>query len=362
MNAKAASVLVIGAGISGIRSALDLAEMEYHVFLTDKSPHLGGVLTQLDYQFPNDHCGMCKMLPTTNRDASSQFCLRKGLFHENIEVLPGTEMTALEGEPGNFRATLVSAPSFIDAEKCIGCGQCSSVCPVEVPDDFNAGLTMRKAVHLPVPHNIPNRFIIDMAVCTRCGECEKVCPTGAIDLKSDARRAFRVLVVDDELVVRDSLKEWLVVEGFSVDMAQSGAEAIELLSVYEYGLMLLDIKMPGMDGVEVLKIDKDMREDLPVLMMTAYATVETAVEAMKIGARDYLMKPFEIEALIAKVVQQYESTVTVTGRTIEVGAVIMAAGSGLCNPAEVPDTYGYHLPNVITSVQFERLISGTGPY
>ncbi len=362
METKTGSALVIGAGISGIRSALDLAEMNYRVFLIDKSPHLGGILSQLDHQFPSDHCGMCKMLPTANRDASSQFCLRKGLFHENIEILLGTEITALEGGPGNFRATLTSAPSFIDAEKCIGCGQCSSACPVEVPDDFNAGLTKRNAVHLPVPHNIPNRFTIDMGACTRCGECEKVCPTGAIDMRSDARRAFRVLVVDDELVVRDSLKEWLVVEGFSVDMAQSGEEAIELLSVNEYGLMLLDIKMPGMDGVEVLKIAKEMREDLPVLMMTAYATVETAVQAMKIGARDYLMKPFDIEALIAKVVQQYESTATVTGRTIEVGAVIMAAGSGFCDPAEVPDTYGYHLPNVITSIEFERLVSGTGPY
>ena len=125
--------------------------------------------------------------------------------------------------------------------------------------------------------------------------------------------------------------------------------------------MLLDIKMPGMDGVEVLKIAKEMREDLPVLMMTAYATVETAVEAMKIGARDYLMKPFEIEALMTKVVQQYESTVTAATRVIQVGAVIMAAGSGFCDPAEAPDTYGYNLPNVITSLQFERLISGTGP-
>ncbi len=361
METKTGSALVIGAGISGIRSALDLAEMNYRVFLIDKSPHLGGILSQLDYQFPTDHCGMCKMLPTIGRDASSQFCLRKGLFHENIEILLGTEMTALEGEPGNFRATLMSAPSFIDAEKCIGCGQCSSACPVEVPDDFNAGLTMRKAVHLPVPHNIANRFVIDMAACTRCGECEKVCPTGAIDLRSDARRAFRILVVDDELVVRDSLKEWLLVEGFSVDMAQSGAEAIELLAVNDYGLMLLDIKMPGMDGVEVLKIAKEMREDLPVLMMTAYATVETAVEAMKIGARDYLMKPFDIEGLITKVVQQYESTVTVTGRVVEVGAVIMAAGSGFCDPSEAPDTYGYNLPNVITSLEFERLVSGAGP-
>jgi heterodisulfide reductase subunit A len=169
-------------------------------------------------------------------------------------------------------------------------------------------------------------------------------------------------VVDDELIVRDSLKEWLDVEGFGVDTAGSGREAVDLLSRNDYGLMLLDIKMPGMDGVEVLKISKEMRETLPVVMMTAYATVETAVEAMKTGARDYLMKPFDIDALISKVVQQYESTVKVTERQVEVGAVIMAAGSEFSNPAEGSNTYEYKvLPNIITSMQFERLISGTGP-
>jgi heterodisulfide reductase subunit A2 len=362
MNTKAASALVIGAGISGIRSALDLAEMDYHVFLTDKSPHLGGILTQLDYQFPNDHCGMCKMLPTINRDDSSQFCMRKGLFHKNIEILLGTELTALEGEPGNFQATLLSAPSFIDKEKCIGCGKCSSVCPVEVPDAFNAGLSMRKAVYLPVPHNIPNHYVVDMAACTRCGECQKICPTGAIDLGLDARQGFRVLVVDDELVVRDSLKEWLMDEGFSVDMAQSGNEAIDLLSTNDYGLMLLDIKLPGMSGVEVLKIAGEMRENLPVLMMTAYATVETAVEAMKTGAADYLLKPFDVEAVIQKVIRQYESTIKINERQIKVGAVIVSAGSALADPCGISNTYEYNvLPNVITGLQFERLVSGTGP-
>lgn len=362
METKTGSALVIGAGISGIRSALDLAEMNYRVFLIDKSPHMGGILSQLDYQFPSDHCGMCRMLPTVNRDAASQFCLRKGLYHENIEIMLGTEMTAIEGEQGNFRVTLRSAPLSVDPEKCIGCGKCGTVCPVDVPDEFNAGLVSRKAIYLPVPHNIPNHFTIDPAACTRCGACEKVCPTGAIDLKLHARRKFRVLVVDDELVVRDSLKEWLGMEGFSVDMAESGKAAIELIAANEYGLMLLDVKMPGMDGVEVLKTTKDMRPDLPVLMMTAYATVETAVEAMKLGARDYLLKPFDIEALVAKVVQQYEGTIQANERRVEVGAVVMAGGAAFSDPVQGINTYEYKvLPNIVTSIQFERLISGTGP-
>lgn len=362
MSRKIGSALVVGAGISGIRSALDLAELGYHVTLIDKAPHIGGTLRQLDYQFPSDHCGMCKMLPLVERDAASQFCLRKGLYHENIDIMLATELVGLEGEPGRFQATVRYQPNRVDPERCIGCGECSRVCPVEVPDEFNAGLSKRKAVYLPVPHNIPNQYVLDTASCTRCGACEKVCPTGAIDLQLEARRAFRILVVDDELVVRDSIKEWLADEGFSVETAESGAEALEKLTSQAFHLMLLDVKMPGMDGVEVIRHAKEMHPDLPVVMMTAYATVENAVEAMKIGARDYLIKPFDIEAMIAMVTMLYESVQQPTERRLEVGAVILAAGFAPFDPRQGQDTYGYGVyPNVVTSLEFERLVSGTGP-
>ena len=362
MKKKIGSALVVGAGISGIRSALDLAEFGYQVTLIDRSPHLGGTLTQLDYQFPTDGCGMCKMLPLVERDASSQYCLRKGLFHENIEILLSTELVAVEGEPGKFQVTLRQRPNLVDPGRCIGCGECSRVCPVEVPDEFNQGLTKRKAAYLPVPHSIPNRYVIDLASCTHCGACEKACPTGAIDFAWEARRRFRILVVDDELIVRDSLKDWLEEDGFQVDTAESGAEALERVSREAYHLMLLDIKMPGMDGVEVLKRAKEARPELPVVMMTAYATVETAVEAMKIGALDYLMKPFDPETLVPLVVKLYETLERTGERTLEVGAVILAAGFGSYDPATGKNPYGYGvLPNVVTSLEFERILSGTGP-
>jgi heterodisulfide reductase subunit A len=362
MQKKIGKALVVGAGIGGIRSALDLAENGYGVTLIDRAPHLGGILGQLDRQFPTNRCGMCKMLPLVERDSSAQFCLRKGLFHDNIRIQTATQLTAVEGEPGHLKVRLRHAPTWVDPQRCTGCGVCTDRCPVEVPDAFNAGLSIRKAIYRPVPHAVTDAYVIDTAACTRCGECEAVCPTQAIDLSKSPREQFRILVVDDELVVRDSLKEWLEDEGFSVAMAESGDQALEKLGADNYHLMLTDIKMPGMGGVELLEQAKAQYPDLTVVMMTAYATVETAVDAMKMGAIDYLMKPFDPEKMIPMVVSIYADRVASQDEELEVGAIVLAVGVDYVDPGQGknPYAYGTH-PHVVTHLEFERLLSGSGP-
>lgn len=185
-------VAVIGAGISGMHAALEMAEAGCHVTLIDKAPAIGGILTQLDHQFPNDHCGMCRILPMIRRDESLQFCVRKGLIHENIEILTGTTVTAIDGTPGNMSVSVTTHPEGVDQNLCTECGRCEAVCPVAVDDLFNASLSLRKAIYKPIPHQLTPKRIIDWDACTRCGECESTCPESAIRA-ADAAPSHAVL-------------------------------------------------------------------------------------------------------------------------------------------------------------------------
>lgn len=119
---------------------------------------------------------------------------------------------------------------------------------------------------------------------------------------------MRILVVDDEKNIRLVLDQCLSEEGYRVETAVSGEHAVEKFTAEPYDLVLLDMKMPGMDGIEVLRRIKRAAADVPVIMVTGYGSIETAVETMKLGAVDYLRKPFtpdEIRAAVAAVVQRH---------------------------------------------------------
>ena len=119
-------------------------------------------------------------------------------------------------------------------------------------------------------------------------------------------RNVSILIVDDESIVRSSLKSWLEEDGYNIETAASGDEALRKLQRQQYHIMLVDIKMPGIDGIELLRRVKDINPEIEVVMITAYASIESAVEAMKIGAFDYITKPFEpdeVGLIIKKIIK-----------------------------------------------------------
>jgi len=123
---------------------------------------------------------------------------------------------------------------------------------------------------------------------------------------SSIRTAGRILIVDDELVVRDSLGKWFTSEGYTARPTGGAREALELIQRSEFDIALIDIKMPGMDGIELQSRLREADPDLTVIIMTGYASVDTAVAALKQGAYDYITKPVdpdELSHLVAKALE-----------------------------------------------------------
>jgi heterodisulfide reductase subunit A len=172
------AILVVGAGIGGMQSALLLADAGYQVYLLDSAPGIGGSMHLLDRTFPTDSCGICLMLPGRAAYCPTIECD----LHENVRILPYSEVGGVAGEPGNFTVSVRRKPRYVDVELCNNCGRCAQVCPIERPHPYEGNIAPQKAIYQPPVRAIPSTYVIDMDYCTRCGECVAECPVDAIDL------------------------------------------------------------------------------------------------------------------------------------------------------------------------------------
>jgi heterodisulfide reductase subunit A len=173
------AVLIVGAGISGMQSALLLAEAGHQVYLLDTAPGIGGSMHLLDLTFPTNSCGLCLMLPGRAAYCPTIECD----LHQNIEILPYAEVAGVAGGPGDFTVTVRHKPRYVRVDLCNNCGLCAQVCPVERPDRYEGNLDREKAIYRPPTRAIPPAYVIDMDYCTRCGKCVEVCPTQAVELE-----------------------------------------------------------------------------------------------------------------------------------------------------------------------------------
>lgn len=172
------AVVIIGGGIAGIQSALDLADAGFLVHLVEKTPAIGGVMSALDKTFPTNDCSMCILSPK----------LVEVGRHTNINLLTLSEVESIEGEAGDFLVTVKEHPRYVNMEKCIACGKCAEKCPKKVEDEFNQGLSKRKSAYVPYPQAVPLKYVIDANTCIyfqkgKCRACEKICPADAIDFE-----------------------------------------------------------------------------------------------------------------------------------------------------------------------------------
>ena len=172
---QSADVVVVGAGISGIQAALDLANTGYRVILVEKNPTIGGKMSQLDKTFPSNDCSMCIESPKFNE------CSR----NPNIEIMTYTEVDSVEGEAGDFTVTLLKKPRYVIENLCTGCTTCVTYCPVGIPDAFNQQMSSSKAIHIYFAQAMPLVPYIDDSCLfledKKCTICQTVCKQDAID-------------------------------------------------------------------------------------------------------------------------------------------------------------------------------------
>ncbi|MGD2087334.1 MAG: CoB--CoM heterodisulfide reductase iron-sulfur subunit A family protein [Candidatus Aminicenantes bacterium] len=165
--------LVIGGGIAGIQASLEIADANKKVYLVERTGTIGGHMAMFDKTFPTLDCAACILTPKMVEVGQ----------HPNINLMSYSEVKGVSGGPGNYKVRVLKKARKVNIATCIGCGTCAEKCPGKAPSEFDAGTTMRKAIYIPFPQAVPNKYLVDAESCTyiqsggkKCGVCMKVCP------------------------------------------------------------------------------------------------------------------------------------------------------------------------------------------
>ncbi|HWR64159.1 MAG TPA: CoB--CoM heterodisulfide reductase iron-sulfur subunit A family protein [Candidatus Thermoplasmatota archaeon] len=206
--------LVIGGGIAGIQTSLDLANDGFKVHLVERDPSIGGHMAQLDKTFPTLDCSSCILTPKMMEVA----------HHENIELLTYAEIASIEGSIGSYTVKIKKKPRYVDMDKCTGCGDCATACRLKdrIVSEFNQGMGKRGAAYMPFPQAVPLKYVIDDKKCLfltkgKCGDeplCKKACAQQAI--------AF-------------DQKEEIIERKVGAIVIATGYDVMDPALVYEYG-------------------------------------------------------------------------------------------------------------------------------
>jgi heterodisulfide reductase subunit A2 len=181
-------VLVIGAGPAGLKAAIGIAGAGRKVTIVEKAPVIGGMPVQYEEVFPNMECGPCMLEPLLAE-------VMHGEHSGNIEVLTLSELDDVIGSYGNFRVKIRQKPRYVGIDKCIGCAECIAACPVSAENEFDSGMSEKKAIFFPFAGALPNVPSIDNRICLRakgqdCRLCQDACPVEGAIVLDDCEKVF----------------------------------------------------------------------------------------------------------------------------------------------------------------------------
>jgi len=203
MDTVKVDALVVGGGIAGMQTALDIADQGYDVALVERDPSIGGKMIALSKVFPTLDCCSCITTPKMSAVAN----------HKRIKLFTYCDVQSIDENGGGYQVDVLQKPRYLDAESCTGCRQCEQACPLHLTSDFDLGMGARAVIRVPFSTAVPQVAVLDMDNCLLCGKCQRVCPTDCIDFSQQPENFTIetdavVMATGFEITPRDAKKEY----------------------------------------------------------------------------------------------------------------------------------------------------------